>query len=642
MKKTITSLLVATIIIFSTIPMHPGCATPSITLDSSRYLLSSTAHVTVNDPSSSGSISINVKSTSDPVGITLTLSETGAGTHTFTGTFTFTGLPSSGSTLQAKCSVVSSVSSCDKITATFGSVSTTAQMVSIQFGDTGSNLSPSAPVSYGTTSYDQGTVAHLRVLDPSASSSVSVSVESQNQQNTVSLTLPETAPGSGVFTGSFIFMATNNLFPATGTVTITQQSSLADQVRSSSDTTGILLSLTQTGSNTFTGKLAFNSFSSSTQGIIKASGGDFVQIQVGSTTTDTNGLVTPNSDLSKGALLIDISSTLGDTVVATYQGITTSSVSVGYLFGEGGGGGGVVAPSLVLDVTAAIGGGAPPPPAFSLHSFVVANGLPENIASAITNQDALTPIEPTNEPGVPFYPLTIDGNGYLLGGYANTIDTVKEQVGKPMTLALTTISSPVVHISLFTNLHSLYDTMQDSDTYIIYDKGEPLQIVDPHGFFSNVTITPVINGTKQSFVYGITFAKPMNTSNIMIRAWDDQKASTNLTIYDAWQATPHIEVSSQNTTQNDELSKNLLTQKIMPVPVAQNKTSTGLLDSIKEWGGYSPTSISDSQLLGEIGIDGKSIPPWFMKTTKWIVQGETTQQEFVNGIKYLYEKGLVH
>ncbi|MGI0088401.1 MAG: hypothetical protein ACREBI_10680 [Nitrosotalea sp.] len=640
MKKIIPSLFVAMIIFCASIPMYPGFADPPITLDSSRYLSTSTAHVTVIDTSASGSVPINVKSTSDPVGIPLTLSETGAGTHTFTGTFTFTGVSSSGSALKAKCSVISSVASCDTITATYGSFITTAQMIAVQFGDTGANLSPSATVSYGTTSYDQGTAAHLRVLDPIASSSVTVNLESQNQQHVISLVLPETAPGSGVFTGSFVFMATNNLFPTGRTVTITQQSPLADQVKSSSDTTGISLSLTPTGGGTFTGKLSFGGFSSSTQEVIDASGGDFVQIQIGTTTTDVNGLVTPNSDPSKGALLIDISPTLGDNVVATYQGITTSSVSVGYLFGEGGGGGGVVSPSLVLDVTAGVvGGGAPPPPAFSLHNLVAANGLPQSIASVLTNQDALTPIGPTNETGVPFYPLTIDGGGYLLGGYANTIDTVTEQVGKPMTMALTTMSRPVVHISLFTNLHSLYDTMSDSDTYVIYDRGQPLQVVDPHGFFSNVTLTPVINGTRQSFVYGITFAKPMNTSNIIVRAWDDQKSSTDLTIYDAWQVTPYTQVSSQNATQTDLLSKNLITQNIAPVP--QNTTDTGLLDTIKEWGGYSATSISDSQLLSEIGIDGKSIPPWFMKTAKWVAQGEESQQDFVKGVKYLYEKGLV-
>lgn len=488
--------------------------------------------------------------------------------------------------------------------------------------------------------------------NPTAIDTVNVNVTSLAKPSGIQLVLKETGVNTGVFTGQLQFMTGNYVFPEFDPIIVTENyvglppppTTLSENVRS--DHTGanpITITLPETGTNNgvYQARLNFGGFSSSTQDTIFAEGGDYVQYSTLGAATWMQ--LTPNSDASKG--IIQVNPTTDDQITATYGGIS-ARVTEGLRYGGGGGGGGVVAPSLVLDVTAGGGAGGPPPLTFSLHNLVVANTLPQDVASVLSNQDALTPVEPTNQTatqtGVPFYPLTIDGRGYLLGGYANTIDTVTEQVGKPMTLALGTISRPVVHISLFTNIHSLYDTMSDSDTYIVYDSGKPLQIVDPHGFFSNVTLTPVINGTHQSFVYGITFAKPMNTSNIIIRAWDDQKSSADLTIYDAWQVTPPIERSSQNATQGDELSKSLLTQKIAQVPVQDNTTSTVLLDTIKEWGGYSQTSVSDSQLLSEIGIDGKSIPPWFMKTAKWTVQGDESQQDFVKGIKYLYEKGLIH
>lgn len=488
--------------------------------------------------------------------------------------------------------------------------------------------------------------------NPAAIDTVTVTVTSLANPSGIQLVLKETGVNTGVFTGQLQFMTGNYVFPQSSSITVTENyvglppipATLSENVRSDhAGANPITITLPETGTNNgvYQGKLSFGGFSSSTQNTIFAEGGDYVQYSTLGAATWMQ--LVPNSDESKG--IIQVNPTTDDQIIATYNGVS-ERVTEGLRYGGGGGGGGVVAPSLVLDVTAGgVGGGGPPPLTFSLHNLVAANALPQDVASVLSDQDALTPIDPTNQTatqtGVPFYPLTIDGRGYLLGGYANTIDTVTEQVGKPMTFVLGTISRPVAHISLFTNLHSLYDTMSDSDTYIVYDTGKPLQIVDPHGFFSNVTLTPVINGTRQSFVYGITFAKPMNTSNIIIRAWDDQKSSADLTLYDAWQVTPPIERSSQNATQSDELSKSLLTQKIAQVPVQDNPT-TGLLDTIKEWGGYSQTSISDSQLLSEIGIDGKSIPPWFMKTAKWTVQGDESQQDFVKGIKYLYEKGLIH
>lgn len=487
--------------------------------------------------------------------------------------------------------------------------------------------------------------------NPTAIDTVSVNVTSQAEPAGTNLVLQETGVNTGIFTGQLEFMTGSYIFPQSRSITVTESyvglppipSTLSENVRS--DHTGanpITITLPETGTNTgvYQGKLSFGGFSSSTQDTIFAQGGDYVQYSTLGAATWM--LITPNPDSSKGA--IQVHSTTDDIITATYNGIS-AEITEGLRYGGGGGGGGVVAPSLVLDVAAGVGGGVvggggPPPPSFSFHGFTSASGLPPDVLATLASQDSFTPIAPSASQGVKFYPLVIDGRGYLLGGYADTIQTVTEQVGKPMTLALTTISRPVVHVSLFTNLHSLYDTMTDSDTYVIYDTGKPLQVVDPHGFFANVTMTPVINGTKQSFVYGITFAKPMDTSNIMVRAWDDQMASTDLTLFDAWNAT-NITISSQNATQKDVVPKGILTQEIEPSQVQNSVPSSPLLGTIKDWGGYSPTPISDSQLLSTVGIDGKFIPPWFSHTARWVVQGEESQQDFVEGIKYLYQKGLV-
>jgi hypothetical protein len=65
------------------------------------------------------------------------------------------------------------------------------------------------------------------------------------------------------------------------------------------------------------------------------------------------------------------------------------------------------------------------------------------------------------------------------------------------------------------------------------------------------------------------------------------------------------------------------------------------MQAIKDWGGYSPHPISDAQLLSDMGISGQHIPTWTMKVTKWVVDGEVSQTEFENALKYLSHAGII-
>ena len=80
----------------------------------------------------------------------------------------------------------------------------------------------------------------------------------------------------------------------------------------------------------------------------------------------------------------------------------------------------------------------------------------------------------------------------------------------------------------------------------------------------------------------------------------------------------------------------------------ENKTSpvdmqdSDLILRIKEWGGYSSKSISDSELLANLGINAQHIPSWFMKTTPWVLDNEITLEEFVNAIRYMHENQIIN
>jgi hypothetical protein len=270
--------------------------------------------------------------------------------------------------------------------------------------------------------------------------------------------------------------------------------------------------------------------------------------------------------------------------------------------------------------------------------------LSQDAKNSIRNEDPYVALTPSNDPTVPYYPFSLDGNNYLIARYANTIQTVTEKVGMPIILQLASPDATISHIALYTNMEGLNKEIGDSDTYVIYDKGSPPQLVDPHGYFSNVKITTTTdNNNIEKFVFTMTFAKPMPKSNIFIREWDEAKYSSDTKIKDAIQ----IIESPQNT----QTLKDLLPEKI-PSQDMSSKPSDGditpRLDAtddvtpyIKQWAGYSSTSISDSELLGHMGINGNHIPSWFMKGTKWLVNGDTSQQEFKEAIQYMLTKGII-
>jgi len=61
-----------------------------------------------------------------------------------------------------------------------------------------------------------------------------------------------------------------------------------------------------------------------------------------------------------------------------------------------------------------------------------------------------------------------------------------------------------------------------------------------------------------------------------------------------------------------------------------------------KWAGYSEETVSDSELLAELGIEADHIPTWYKKmASNWIKNGIVTYQEFADALHFLYEKGIL-
>ena len=85
-------------------------------------------------------------------------------------------------------------------------------------------------------------------------------------------------------------------------------------------------------------------------------------------------------------------------------------------------------------------------------------------------------------------------------------------------------TSALEHIALYTNLYDK-DRIDKSDTYVEYDKGKPIKIVNKNGYLSDADVSFVQRNNNVEAVFSLTFAKPMDISNIVVRAWDTNRNS---------------------------------------------------------------------------------------------------------------------
>ena len=619
--------------------VHGVAASIDVSFDKPQYSLHGTASITVTSPVSNldgtaidNITPVTVTSTSNPGGIAITLDETGVNTGIFKGNITFTSGASSGTVLHAAPT--------DAITASFS-------------GQTGDALIFPRAVSFDFPGgYDTGATAVVTVtdqnsvVDASKRESLLAHVTSLASPAGIDLNLTETAPGSGVFSNDQLqFMGGNYLFPLNSSVTVNFEDdglsgSAILNAHSISDAPGIAANATETSTpHIFSVKFKLTSATSNvTTNMLHVSAGDFVWFAHASAQNRANGMITPRTNMSNGIIQVFAGLAAPDTVTASYLG-SSSPVLVSDAYAPGGGGGGIVRPGLILDVAASIasfskGGSNPVPPTFDLLAFAQSPGaLPDNIRKLVLAHDAETPITPLYDNSFD-YPLIIDGGGYVLGGYANTIVTKTEKTGVPVDLKLNLAATGLQHLALYTNLRGKTNEIANSDTYVIYDKGQPLQIVDPHGYFAHVNFNLDTQGAKNKADYTITFAKAMEKSDIIFRAWNDRMSSSDVKILGAWQVTEGTQqTSSSQSLEGQTVKSSLVTN--------QNAAQSDVLTAIKDWGGYSSHSISDSELLSHVGIQGKSIPAWVAKTAKYVVDGDLTPEGFASIVQYLAFEGIV-
>lgn len=209
--------------------------------------------------------------------------------------------------------------------------------------------------------------------------------------------------------------------------------------------------------------------------------------------------------------------------------------------------------------------------------------------------------------------------------FSNSMPKAIIETGTPVKMKLVVEENggaqALEHISLYMNLRGFSTKIWDSDTFVRYNKGKPIQIEDPQGFLKNADISILGRDGKIEVIFDMTFAKEMSTSDVFIRAWDNHKNSRDAKFVEAIQVIQSFE---------DKLPDELISEKIIPQ------------DILEKWSGYSNEVLSDSEFLQSLGLEGDSIPPWYKKQiANWIINEMISQQELVDALNFFSRAGLL-
>ncbi|MDE2590602.1 MAG: fibronectin type III domain-containing protein, partial [Patescibacteria group bacterium] len=165
--------------------------------------------------------------------------------------------------------------------------------------------------------------------------------------------------------------------------------------------------------------------------------------------------------------------------------------------------------------------------------------------------------------------------GGALPLHDNVTETVK--VGEHISASID-INDPmgatfVEHVGLHTNFDGPYD--QNGQTYIMYEPGQPLAVFDLQHFLSNANVTASTSGNDLIVTFDLTFAKPMDTSDITIRSWDQNKVAFNDVFHRALQVVTSLPLASSitsYTTLPNELASNIQTKNMLINSIENNTT----------------------------------------------------------------------
>ena len=293
--------------------------------------------------------------------------------------------------------------------------------------------------------------------------------------------------------------------------------------------------------------------------------------------------------------------------------------------------------------------------------------IPPHIAEQVESHDASDPLEPITPDGTFDLPLVINGYGYLLDAYENTLIPQTVTAGdNPVHITFTVYTEKeFAHFILYLNLQGRNTNYADSDTYITYKDDGTTSVTDPHGYIGSATVivTQEDDSIPEKRTVRITIEfgeEPMGPTNMVAYMWNTDREALFVKIIDALEvvaASPEsamqaadpepLEPDSVLPADPEPVTPDFADDAADPEPVPydilgpDDYDDTQILQIIRMWSGFESESITDEQLLELLGLDdhqGDDIPDWMMTELGVLVaKGDVTVDEFLVALQYVLE-----
>ncbi len=133
--------------------------------------------------------------------------------------------------------------------------------------------------------------------------------------------------------------------------------------------------------------------------------------------------------------------------------------------------------------------------------------------------------------------LTINGETFDISKHSQTIPTQKIFTNKPLEIDLkmyhTRGPQYIQHVVVFFNTKGNNPQPSQSDTWIEFDKNSGVSTHDPNKIFGNVSAKTIFDSKFMHLNLTAKIQKSIDTSNIIIRAWDKNKATSEVDVLNA-------------------------------------------------------------------------------------------------------------
>ena len=269
------------------------------------------------------------------------------------------------------------------------------------------------------------------------------------------------------------------------------------------------------------------------------------------------------------------------------------------------------------------------------------------------------------------YPVSVGSTSYTAEQLKDSVDTATVETGKPLQISLLLYDNGgpqnISHVAMYVDRHGTAILNDLTETYIVWDKNKDIQIINPYGIISDGAVESSIQGNKVSFTFDVTFAKEFDKSDILFVVWDAKRNGMKVLVQDALQVIPAEPVPEPDVVQDSELG-------VESVVTTEEFITMDPKPEVPDWvknhaGWWAEGQIDDSSFTNgiefliqekiididrlpnvskdpdqedeELEEETAHIPEWVKNNAKWWADGLLTEEDFLNGIKYLVEKEII-